>query len=139
MIAMIKQKQPILTISIVETTAYQQGGCMITIGKIPKKVQTFFKPTRNALSAHVYTHYCNLVMAICISHGSTIKRLVNLLASRLYAEWWFKKEPGILDQELYPVLMIAGLQRTGTTKLQRLISADPETRSLLICSPAPPL
>lgn len=52
---------------------------MITIGKIPKKVQTFFKPTRNALSAHVYSYYCNLVMAICISHGSTIQRLVNLL------------------------------------------------------------
>lgn len=52
---------------------------MITIGKIPKKVQTFFKPTRNALSAHVYTYYCSLVMAICISHGSTIQRLVNLL------------------------------------------------------------
>lgn len=72
----------------------------------------------------------------------TKKRLVNLLASRLYAEWWFKKEPGILDQELYPVLMIAGLQRTGTTKLQRLISADPETRSLLsweALNPAPPV
>ncbi len=79
MIVMIKQKQPILTISILETIAYQQGGCMITIGKIPKKVQTFFKPTRNALSAHVYTCYCNLVMATCISHGSTIQRLVNLL------------------------------------------------------------
>ena len=52
---------------------------MITIGKIPKKVKSFFKPTRNALSAHVYSYYCNLVMAICISHGSTIQRLVNLL------------------------------------------------------------
>jgi SRSO17 transposase len=78
MIAMIKQKQPILTISILYRSTYSQGGCMITIGKIPKKVQTFFKPT-NALSAHVYTYYCNLVMAICISHGSTIQRLVNLL------------------------------------------------------------
>jgi len=52
---------------------------MITIGKIPQKVQSFFKPTRNALSAHVYAYYCNLVMAICISHRSTIQRLVNLL------------------------------------------------------------
>ena len=76
---MIKQKQPILTISIVKASTYLQGGCMITIGKIPQKVQSFFKPTRNALSAHIYTYYCNLVMAICISHRSTIQRLVNLL------------------------------------------------------------
>jgi hypothetical protein len=70
------------------------------------------------------------------------KRLVNLLATRLKAEWWFKKEPGILDQPLYPVMLIAGLQRTGTTKLQRLLSVDPETRSLLsweALNPAPPI
>jgi len=79
MIVMIKQKQPVLTISIVNSSTCNQGGCMITIGKIPKKVQTFFKPTRNTLSAHIYTYYCNLVIAICISHGSTIQRLVNLL------------------------------------------------------------
>ena len=72
----------------------------------------------------------------------TRKRLINLLATRLKAEWWFKKEPDILDQDLYPVLLIAGLQRTGTTKLQRLLSADPDTRSLLsweALNPAPPV
>jgi hypothetical protein len=72
----------------------------------------------------------------------TKKRLVNLLTTRLQAEWWFKKDPDILKQELYPVLMIVGLQRTGTTKLQRLLSADPDTRSLLsweALNPAPPL
>jgi hypothetical protein len=70
------------------------------------------------------------------------KRLINLLSTRLKAEWWFKKEPGILDQPLYPVLLIAGLQRTGTTKLQRLLSADPGARSLLsweALNPAPPV
>jgi hypothetical protein len=49
----------------------------------------------------------------------------------LRAEWWFKKRPEILDQELYPVWLITGLQRTGTTKLQRLLAADPENRPLL--------
>lgn len=70
------------------------------------------------------------------------KRLVNLLSTRLTAEWWFKKEPGILEQDLYPVLLIAGLQRTGTTKLQRLLSVDPDSRSLLsweALNPAPPV
>ena len=72
----------------------------------------------------------------------TKQRLANLLATRLQAEWWFSKKPEILDQPLYPVFMIAGLQRTGTTKLQRLLSADPDTRSLLsweALNPSPPV
>lgn len=70
----------------------------------------------------------------------TKQRLINLLVVRLKAEWWFKKHPEILEQVLYPIYLIAGLQRTGTTKLQRLLSADPETRPLLsweALNPAP--
>jgi hypothetical protein len=59
------------------------------------------------------------------------ERLTGLLATRLRAENWFKKYPEILEQELYPVNLICGLQRTGTTKLHRLLSADPENRVLL--------
>ena len=58
------------------------------------------------------------------------ERLTGLLAIRLRAENWFKKHPGILEQELYPVTLICGLQRTGTTKLHRLLAADPENRVL---------
>jgi len=58
------------------------------------------------------------------------ERIVNLLANRLRAEYFFKKHPEILEQELYPVWLIAGLQRTGTTKLQRLLSADTDNRVL---------
>jgi SRSO17 transposase len=79
MVKIIKQKQLLLPIRIVKAITYKQGSCMITIGKIPKKIKSFFMPARNTLSAHVYTYYCNLVMAICISHGSTIQRLVNLI------------------------------------------------------------
>lgn len=60
----------------------------------------------------------------------TKKRLVNLLSIRLRAEEYFKKYPEILQQELYPVTVVMGLQRTGTTKLQRLLGSDPETRAL---------
>jgi hypothetical protein len=56
------------------------------------------------------------------------ERIVNLLANRIRAEHYFKKHPEILEQELYPVWLIAGLQRTGTTKLQRLLNADPDNR-----------
>ena len=60
----------------------------------------------------------------------TRERLTGLLAIRLRAEYWFKKYPEILEQELYPVSLICGLQRTGTTKLHRLLAADPENRVL---------
>ncbi len=59
------------------------------------------------------------------------KRITSLLETRLRAEMWFRKKPEILDQELYPVNLICGLQRTGTTKLQRLLAADPDHRVLL--------
>ncbi len=61
----------------------------------------------------------------------TRERLVGLLAVRLRAENDFKRNPHILGQDLYPVQLICGLQRTGTTKLQRLLAADPENRVLL--------
>jgi hypothetical protein len=60
----------------------------------------------------------------------TRERLTGLLAIRLRAEDWFKRHPEILDQELYPVSLICGLQRTGTTKLHRLLAADPDNRVL---------
>jgi hypothetical protein len=58
------------------------------------------------------------------------KRLINLLAVRLRAEHWFKQHPEILEQEVHPPLVIVGLQRTGTTKIHRLLTADPENRVL---------
>ena len=58
------------------------------------------------------------------------KRIINLLMVRLRAEYWFKKHPEILDLDLLPVWVIIGLQRTGTTKLHRLLTADPENRVL---------
>lgn len=61
----------------------------------------------------------------------TQKRLVNMLVIRLRAEQAFKKYPEILEQHIYPVQLICGLQRTGTTKLQRLLAADPDNRVLL--------
>lgn len=68
------------------------------------------------------------------------KRLENLLSVRLRAEDWFKKHPEILEQPLYPVNVIIGLQRTGTTKLHRMLASDPDTRALLsweAINPAP--
>ena len=59
------------------------------------------------------------------------QRMVNLLAARLRAEEHFRRHPEILEQELYPAWVILGLQRTGTTKLHRLLAADAGHRVLL--------
>jgi len=70
----------------------------------------------------------------------TQKRMENLLSVRLRAEHYFKKYPEILEQPLYPVTVIIGLQRTGTTKLHRMLASDPDTRALLsweALNPAP--
>lgn len=58
------------------------------------------------------------------------ERIVNLLSVHLRATEYFKRFPEILTQDLYPVWIIVGLQRTGTTKLQRLLAADPDNRVL---------
>jgi SRSO17 transposase len=79
MVMIIKQKQLPLPISIVNAITYKQGSYMITIGKIPGKLQNFFKPLKKQLSEHVYSYFWSMVLAICISNGSTIDRIVKAL------------------------------------------------------------
>jgi SRSO17 transposase len=52
---------------------------MITIGKIPKKLQSFFRPVRDHFTQRAWEHFWALVMAITISHGTTIDRLTKAL------------------------------------------------------------
>jgi hypothetical protein len=56
-------------------------------------------------------------------------RLVAALVTRLRTEALCREHPEILDIDLGPVVVIAGLQRTGTTMLHRLLAADPAARS----------
>ncbi|MEQ9425758.1 MAG: sulfotransferase [Cyclobacteriaceae bacterium] len=68
------------------------------------------------------------------------KRMIGLLTNRLKAQHFFKMHPEILDIELEPPIVIAGLQRTGTTFLQRLLAIHPNLRPLLsweALNPAP--
>jgi len=74
--------------------------------------------------------------------GRTIMhtRLIGALTTRLRAEALFAAHPEILDIDLGHVIVIAGLQRTGTTTLHRLLSAEPKMRSMLsweALNPAP--
>ena len=57
---------------------------MITIGKTPKKLQSFFKPVKKQISEHVYGYFGSMVLSICISHGCTLDNLVKSLRNRTH-------------------------------------------------------
>jgi len=57
-------------------------------------------------------------------------RLESALMVRLRAEHLFKQNPEILKIDLGKMILIAGLQRTGTTTLHRLLASDPSMRAL---------
>ncbi len=57
-------------------------------------------------------------------------RIVSALSTRLRVEHLLRENPAILDMHLGKIILIAGLQRTATTTLHRLIAADPRIREL---------
>lgn len=59
------------------------------------------------------------------------ERLKGVLKNRLRAVQLFKEQPEILETQLKAPIIIAGLQRTGTTFLQRLLASDSDNRALL--------
>jgi len=74
--------------------------------------------------------------------GRTIMRgrIVAMLANRLRIEAMYAAHPEIAQVRIERPIVIAGLQRTGTTMLHRLIAADPGARALMsweALNPAP--
>jgi len=68
------------------------------------------------------------------------KKLINQVIGRLWTTYWLEKYPEILEQEVYPIVLITGLQRTGTTRLQRSLSNVQGARPLMsweALNPAP--
>ena len=65
--------------------------------------------------------------------GSVVsqERIKGVLKNRLRAVEHLKQHPEILEETIQPPIIIAGLQRTGTTFLQRLLHADSDNRALL--------
>lgn len=57
-------------------------------------------------------------------------RLEGALVTRLRAEALCKAHPEIEQQSFGRIIIIAGLQRTGTTTLHRLLAADPNMRAI---------
>jgi hypothetical protein len=57
-------------------------------------------------------------------------RIVGILINKLVAQDAIKQHPEILDVPVDAPIVVAGLARTGTTMLHRLIAQDPAIRSL---------
>ena len=57
-------------------------------------------------------------------HANSLRWLVN----RLRYEADVAKHPEILDEDVSDPIVVLGLPRSGTTKLQRFLSADPTCR-----------
>jgi hypothetical protein len=71
----------------------------------------------------------------------TRTRIVTMLRNRLRAEALIAAHPDLLTRPIVAPIVITGLPRTGTTFLQRLLSADPRMRSMRAwegANPAPP-
>lgn len=61
---------------------------------------------------------------------TTFAMLLQLAKNRLLVEDLWKRNPEIAAVEIRAPIVIAGLQRTGTTHLHNLLSADPQLRHL---------
>ena len=59
------------------------------------------------------------------------QRLRGMLENRLRLEALYRAAPEVAELPIARPIVIAGLQRTGTTLLHRLLSADPRARALL--------
>ena len=65
-----------------------------------------------------------------VGHMIIRGRIVGVLTNKLVAQDTIKRHPEILDIEVEAPIVVAGLARTGTTMLHRLIAQDPAIRSL---------
>jgi Sulfotransferase family len=66
--------------------------------------------------------------------------LIGRIANRLGVNQVFTEHPEIFDQEIRGPIVIVGLPRTGTSKLHRMMAANPDLQSLplwKIMNPAP--
>ncbi|MCY4425703.1 MAG: sulfotransferase [Halieaceae bacterium] len=75
-------------------------------------------------------------------HGAAVLKaeIERILVNRLRAEHDFKQYPEILDEDVSDPIIIIGLGRSGTTKLQRMLSAPDDVQKTFLwrlLNPAP--
>src|SRR6516162_7228368 len=71
-------------------------------------------------------HHCYGEQAQLHAEGAAMhtRNLLRLLINRLYMKRDFKRHPEILDAPLKGPLVIMGVARSGTTKLQKVLAAS---------------
>ncbi|HYC56529.1 MAG TPA: sulfotransferase [Candidatus Binatia bacterium] len=69
----------------------------------------------------------------------TKTRLLSALCTRLRVHEYVRRHPEVATLALAPPIVIAGLQRTGTTMLHRLLASDPSLRPVLAWEGMSPL
>ena len=82
--------------------------------------ESFREPMRHML--HAYETEADLNEA---GRLAMRERTLELLVNRLRVEDWLARHPEILREPIAAPIVIAGLPRTGTTMLHRLLSCDP--------------
>lgn len=65
-----------------------------------------------------------------VGRAITRTRLAGALVTRLRVREYLQRHPEVARIELPPPIVIAGLQRTGTTMLHRLLASDPGLRAI---------
>jgi NAD(P)-dependent dehydrogenase (short-subunit alcohol dehydrogenase family) len=75
-----------------------------------------------------------------IGHMIVASDIVRMLTNRLRYQRDIGRHPEILDEKIVAPIVVTGLPRTGTSKLQRMMSADPGAQCLdvwRLLNPAP--
>lgn len=60
-----------------------------------------------------------------------LDRIQESLVTRLRVEDWIRRHPEILEEEIGDPLVVVGLTRTGSTRMQRLLASDPRHHAAL--------
>lgn len=87
----------------------------------------YFREPLDRLLASIRDEAALHTLGAAVMHG----RILGMLENRLRIEAYHRAHPEIASARVARPIVIAGLQRTGTTMLHRLLSADPRARALL--------
>jgi hypothetical protein len=117
-----KEKRPPLPISALEINAYRRIGRMITIGRMPQKVQSFFSPVHGYFGKKAWGHFWQLVVALTLSHGATLDRLSKLLRNSTHRT----KHGEFLWQSHWDAPQTAAAQKGVATVLYHRRNPDPQ-------------
>ena len=88
-----------------------------------------FRERLNALAASLAEEANLNALGLTIAHG----QLVRVIRQRLELGQMWLDQPALLEAELAPPIIVVGQMRSGTTRVHRLLAADPELAGTRFC------